>query len=97
MLSSKDTPLELQTQLWKNRAQAKQQWLEHSLAEPVTTPEESSQRAMWIKRALKMVKQGQDEIKYQTALLDAYAAHLNAIEMTLIGAAEKKTPAATST
>ena len=82
--------LELQTDLWKTRARVKQKWLEESLAEPVKTPQEAARRLTWIKRALKAVKQGRDEIKYQTALIDAYAEHLTAIEMTLIDAAEQK-------
>jgi hypothetical protein len=91
MLSSTETPLlELQRQVWKARAQAKQKWLERSLAEPADTPQEAAQRLAWIKRALRTVKRGQAEIKHQTALMDAYAAHLSAIEMTLIGAAEEK-------
>ena len=95
MLDSTEAPLlELQSQLWKARAQAKQKWLERSLAEPAKTPREAAQRMAWIKRALKMVKRGQSDIKSQTSLLDAYAAHLSAIEMTLMSAAEQKTPAA---
>jgi hypothetical protein len=97
MPSSIETPLlDLQTQLWKARAQAKQKWLERSLAEPVTTPRQTSKRKAWVKRALNLVKQTQAELKYQTALMDAYAEHLNAIEMTLIGAAEQKGTAPTS-
>jgi hypothetical protein len=92
MLSSTQTPLlELQTQLWKARAQAKQKWLERTLAEPAKTPREAARRMMWIKRALNKVKRGQAEIKYQAALMDAYAEHLSVLEMTLIGAAEQKT------
>src|SRR5262245_33405190 len=95
MPSSVQTPLlELETQIWRARAQAKQKWLERSLAEPARSSQEVAQRMTWIKRALTMVKRGQAEIKHQTALMDAYAAHLNAVEMTLISAAEKKTPVA---
>ena len=37
MSSLVETPyLELQKQLWKTRAQAKQKWLEHSLAQPTS-------------------------------------------------------------
>jgi hypothetical protein len=94
MPSSIETPiLELQTQVWKARAQAKQKWLERSLAEPLKNPQDEAQRLKWIKRALGTVKRGQAEIKYQTALMDAYAAHLSAIEMTLLSAAEKKAAA----
>jgi hypothetical protein len=93
MLSTTETSLlELQTQLWKARAQAKQKWLERSLAEPSATSRSAAQRAAWIKRALNMVKRGQAEIKYQTGLMDAYAEHLSAIEMTLISAAEQTAP-----
>jgi hypothetical protein len=45
---------------------------------------------MWIKRALEAVQRGQDDIKYQTALMDAYAEHLTVLEMRLIQASEEK-------
>jgi hypothetical protein len=91
MTSSIHTPLlELQTQLWKARAQAKQKWLERSLAQPATSPREEAWRTTWIKRALTTVKRGQAEINYQAALLDAYAEHLSVLEMTLIAAVEQK-------
>ena len=91
MTSSVQTPLlELQTQLWKARAQAKQKWLEQSLAQPTRTSDEAAWRMTWIKRALNMVKRGQAEIKYHAALMDAYAEHLSVLEMTLIAAAEQK-------
>ena len=82
--------LELQTQLWKARAQAKQKWLEQSLAQPTNTSEDAAWRVTWIKRALEMVKRAQDEIKYHAALMDAYTEHLSMLEMTLIAAAEQK-------
>src|SRR5262249_10158491 len=89
-----ETPLiELETEVWRARAQAKQKWLERSLAAPAKTPGETAQRMAWIKQALGLVKRKQAEIKLQTALIDAYGAHLSAIEMTLLGAAEQKTPA----
>ena len=88
MLSTTETSLlDLQTQLWKARAHAKQKWLERSLAEPAVA-QSAAQRIAWVKRALDIVKRGQAEIKYQTALMDAYAEHLSAIEMTLLSAAE---------
>jgi hypothetical protein len=91
MPSTTDTPwLELQAQIWKTRARAKQKWLEQSLAERPQAAEEAAYRTAWIKRALKMVKRGRTELKYQTALMDAYAEHLTAIEMALIGASEQK-------
>src|SRR5262249_42470545 len=91
MLASSQTPLlELQTQVWRARAQAKQKWLERMLAEPAKNPREASRRMMWMKRALNAVKHGQAEIKYHAALMDAYAEHLSVLEMTLIGAAEQK-------
>ena len=94
MLSATETSLlDLQTQLWKARAHAKQKWLERSLAEPAVA-ESAAQRIAWVKRALNIVKRGQAEIKYQTALMDAYAEHLSAIEMTLLSAAEQNVPAA---
>jgi hypothetical protein len=82
--------LKLESQVWKARAQAKQKWLERVLAQPVRNPRERERRMMWIKRALEAVKHGQDEIKYQTALMDAYAEHLSVLEMNLIQAAEEK-------
>jgi hypothetical protein len=91
MLTSVETPLlDVQTKLWKARAQAKQKWLERMLAEPAKNPELSAQHVAWIKRALKMVKRGQAEIKYRSALMDAYAEHLTALEMILMSAAEQK-------
>ena len=91
IISSLDTPLlELQTQLWRARAEAKQKWLEQSLAQPTTTSEDAALRTTWIKRALILVKRGQAEIKYHAALMDAYTEHLSVLEMTLIGAAEQK-------
>jgi hypothetical protein len=82
--------LKLESQMWKARAQAKQKWLERVLAQPVRTPREQERRTMWIKRALEAVKHGQEELKYQTALMDAYAEHLTVLEMRLIQAAEEK-------
>ena len=91
MLSSTQTPLlELQTQLWKARAQAKQKWLERTLAEPPKGSQEAALRTAWIKRALNLVKRGQAEIKYHAALMDTYAEHLNALEMALMSGAEQK-------
>ena len=86
-----ETPLlELESQMWKARAEAKQKRLERLLAQPVQTPRESERRTMWIKRALKAVRRGQNELKHQTALLDAYIEHLTVLEMRLIQAAEEK-------
>ncbi len=91
MTSPDQTPyLELQKQLWKARAQAKQKWLEQGLTQPTKTSDDAAWRMTWIKHALDMVKRGQAEIKYQAALMDAYAEHLNVLEMTLIAAAEQK-------
>jgi len=64
--------------------------LERLLAQPVQNPREGERRTMWIKRALKAVRRGQNELKYQTALIDAYAEHLSVLEMTLIQAEEKR-------
>ena len=95
MNSSVQTPLlELQTQLWKARAQAKQKWLEQSLAQPSRSPEEAAWRMTWINRALKTVKRGQAEIRHHAALMDAYAQHLSVLEMTLLAAREEKRTAA---
>ena len=54
MTSPVQTPfLERQKQLWKTRAQAKQKWLEQSLAEPTRTSDDAALRMTWIKQALK--------------------------------------------
>src|SRR5215831_17377414 len=91
MLSSIKTPsLETRAQFWKARAEAKQQWLERALKEPATSPEQAARRIAWITRALKAVKRGQSAIKYHSGLVDAYAQHLNALEMALMSAAEQK-------
>ena len=91
MPSSTETPLlEMQTRLWKARAQAKQKWLERTLAEPIKSADDEAWRTVWIKRALNTVKRGQTQINYQAALMDAYAEHLSVLEMTLIAAAEQK-------
>ena len=82
--------LKLESQLWKSRAQAKQKWLQQALAQPVRTARDRERRTIWIKRALGAVKRGQEEVKYQTALMDAYAEHLSVLEMSLIQAAEQK-------
>jgi hypothetical protein len=82
--------LELQSQVWKARAQAKQKWLERTLAEPAKNPRDVERRSTWINHALKAVKRGQDEVKYQAALMDAYAEHLSVLEMSLIAAAEQR-------
>jgi len=91
MPSSTETPLlETQTRLWKARAQAKQKWLERSLAEPIKSAEDETWRSAWIKRALNTVKRAQAQSRYQAALMDTYAEHLSVLEMTLIAAAEQK-------
>jgi hypothetical protein len=82
--------LELQRQVWKARGHAKQKWLERTLTEPVKNPAEAEKRTLWIKQALDVVKSGQEEIKYQAALLDAYAEHLSVLEMSLMAASESK-------
>ena len=66
MLPSNQTPfLELQTQLWRARALAKQKWLERTLSEPASSPRTAVRRSLWIKRALDAVRRGQAEIKYR--------------------------------
>ena len=91
MTSPVQTPyLELQKQLWKARAQAKQKWLEQSLAQPTKTSDDAAWRTTWVKQALSMVKRGQADITYHAALMDAYAEHLNVVEMMLIAAAEQR-------
>jgi hypothetical protein len=82
--------LELQTEIWKARAQAKQKWLERILSEPVNGPRAAARRALWIRHALEAVRRGQTEIKYRAALNDACTEHLNVLEMILIGAAEQR-------
>jgi hypothetical protein len=96
MNSSVETPvLKHKTELWKARAQAKQRWLERSLAQPTSSHDEAAWRMTWIMRALKTVKRAQAEIQYQAALMDAYAEHVSVLEMTLISAAEQKRGAET--
>ena len=82
--------LELQTDVWKTRAQSKQKWLERTLAESAKTPRELKHQTLWINQALDTVKREQEQMKYQSALLDVYAAHLNALEMSLMAAAEQR-------
>lgn len=84
--------LQLQTDVWKIRAQAKQKQLEHTLAQRARSPRDAKRQTMWIKQALDTVKRGQEELKYQTALLDVYAQHLNALEMSLLAASEHRSP-----
>ena len=43
-----------------------------------------------------MVRWAQAEVKHRAALADAYAGHLTALEMALMGAAERREPAPTS-
>ena len=81
--------LELETQVWKARAHAKQKWLERTLAEPAKTTREAERRMMWINQALSVIKRGQDQVKHQAALMDAYAEHLSVLEMSLIAASER--------
>ena len=82
--------LELQRQTWKARGRAKEKWLERALAEPIKNPRDAEKRALWITHALDVVKCAREEIKYQAALLDAYAEHLSALEMSLMAATESK-------
>ena len=86
--------LDLQRQVWKARGHAKQKWLEQALAAPVSNPRDAEERSLWIERALQLVRSGQEEIKYQAALLDAYAEHLSVLEMSLMAATEVKNGAA---
>jgi len=83
--------LELETQVWKARARAKQKWLERILADPPKNPRDVERRKEWIDRALAVVRHVQKEIKYRLALNDAYAEHLSVLEMSLISAAEERT------
>jgi hypothetical protein len=81
--------LELERQVWKARAQAKQKWLERTLVEPARSPRQSERRAMWIDQALNVVKRRREQVKHQSALMDAYAEHLSVLEMSLLAAAER--------
>jgi hypothetical protein len=54
-----DTLIEMQTRQWKARAQAKQKWLERTLAQPIQSADYAAWRTAWIKRALNTVKRGQ--------------------------------------
>ena len=91
MPATNPTPsFDQQTEDWKTRAHAKQQWLERTLAEPPKTPQDADRQTAWIKLALRAVQRGQSEIRHETALLDAYAAHLGALEMSLMAAAEQR-------
>ena len=91
-MASIETPsLENKAEIWKARAEAKQKWLEKALAEKTTNPRQAALRTAWIKRALRVVQRAQSTIKYQTGLVDAYAQHLNALEMTLMSEADQKT------
>jgi hypothetical protein len=91
MLTTTQAPLlELQAQVWKARAQAKQKWLERILAEPVKNPRDVERRKEWIDRALALVRQEQEDIHYRASLLDASAAHLSVLEMSLISATEQR-------
>ena len=83
--------LETKAELWKVRARGKQKWLERALSEPASSPQQAARRMAWIKRALKMVKRAQSAIEYRTRLVDAYAQHLNALEMTLMSQVEART------
>jgi hypothetical protein len=81
---------ELEAQVWKARAVAKQKWLECVLAEPIDGPRDAARRALWIKGALEAVKRGHAEIKHRAALSDATSEHLSALEMILLSAAERQ-------
>jgi hypothetical protein len=48
-------------------------------------------RTAGIKRALRVVQRAQSTIKYQPGLVDAYAQHLNALEMALMSEVDRKT------
>jgi hypothetical protein len=93
MIDTTQQPLlEVQTQLWKARAQVKQKLLDRILAVPAKEPQDLERRKKWIERALGMVRREQEKMKYQAALIDAYAAHLNVLEMNLLGATEQRPP-----
>ena len=92
MASSIETPsVEKKAEIWKARAQAKQKWLEKALAEKTTSPRQAALKMAWIERALRVVQRAQSTIKFHTALVDAYAQHLNALEMALMSEADQKT------
>src|SRR5262249_13490592 len=90
LLSNQAHLFELQTELWKARAVAKQKWLEGGISEPVDNPRAAARRALWIKRALAAVRRGQGELRYRGARSAATAEHLGVLEKILIGAAERR-------
>jgi hypothetical protein len=91
MIDTTQEPLlEVQTQLWKARAQVKQKLLDRILAAPVKEPQDLERRKKWVDRALGMVRREQEKMKYQAALIDACVAHLNVLEMNLLGATERR-------
>jgi hypothetical protein len=91
MIDTTQEPLlDLQMQLWKARAQVKQKLLDRILATPVKEPQDLERRSKWVDRALGMVRREQEKMKYQAALIDACAAHLNVLEMNLLAATEPR-------
>jgi hypothetical protein len=81
----------------KDRARAKQQWLERVLSSPAANPAEVGRRQHWIGDALDRIKHAKANAMYRANLLDVYAEHLSVLELTLMRAAEEKagaTPAA---
>ena len=88
--STKAAAIERHADRWKARAQARQKWLEHALAEPTKSARDAAWRLKWIQHALNAVKRRQAEVQRRVELMDVYAEHLSVIEMTLMAAAEQQ-------
>src|SRR4029077_9102083 len=74
----------------KDRARARQQWLERMLSSPAADPAEAGRRQHWIGDALDRIKHAKANAMYRASLLDVYAEHLSVLELTLMRAAEEK-------
>src|SRR5262249_40691360 len=84
LLSNQAHLFELQTELWKARALAKQKWLEWGISEPVDNPKAAERRGSWIKRALAAGRRGQAGVR------GGPAGHRSVLEKILSGAADRR-------
>ena len=91
-VSRKPQALELRIEQLKQRAHAKQQWLEKMLSAPAATPSEGVRRQHWIHDALHRIKHAKARAMYRASVLDAFTEHLSVLELTLMGAAENDKP-----
>jgi len=82
--------LKLESQVWKARAQAKQKWLERTLAESTDNARDGARRVALVKRTLDAVRRRKIDVSYRAALMDAYAEHLSVMEMILLAASEQQ-------